>query len=239
MAFRIGALLIGNPNVEPKLPGVISDVNAMKEYLISNRGGAWEAAEVHIILNQSAAAIRDKVSQFKGYDFLFTLVAGHGEHRLSVNDTVLCTSNTEVLAINDIVAECKRQLIIVDVCRKVVDDRILKFAMDSARTSALSETSTFLQRFRHRARYIELLQGTSEGVLKFYSCDLNQTAGDDGSGGYYTKMLLSLAETSGKTTDIYSLHQATKPGVLRQNPPQAPTENIGRRRDFPPFAVTI
>lgn len=240
MDFSKKAILIGVSNVKPDLPGVNKDLIAYKNYLKSNHGGAWEDSEIITLLNKNKHQIKLEISKHTETDFLFMLVAGHGEFRKSVDDTVLCTSDTEYISMKDLFVGCKRQLMIIDVCRNIIDDLKINLAEESYKVEGRVFDSTFdFTRQMYRQEYIKLLRNTSEGVLQYYSCSRNQSAGDDGNGGTYSQYMLNAARTSQRTCNINETHNKIKSAVNEKNPPQLPTENIGRRRDFPPFTVRL
>lgn len=240
MSFQIKAILIGVSNVKPALPGVEIDLVAYKNYLKSNYGGAWEDYEIITLLNKNKAQLKAEISKHTDADFLFMLVAGHGEFRTSVEDTVLCTTDTEYISMKELVVGCKRQLMIIDVCRNVIDDRAINLAEASLSMEKRAfDSAVDTIRPQYRKKYIELLSKTSEGVLQYYSCGKNQSAGDKGDGGVYSQNMLNIARAFQRTCNINEAHDGIKSVVNAVNPPQLPTENIGRRRDFPPFAVRL
>jgi hypothetical protein len=236
----IAAVLIGNSVVKPALPGVEKDLARVKSYLLHKIGGAFETNEIEISLNEDKQTIVKRLQKYARHDYVFTLIAGHGEIRTSINDTVLWIGENTIIPVNELVIGCQRQVIFTDVCRKIVDDRkkVLAHADSLLEEVNFSES---IGRRAYRDKFERLIRNTTTGVIKFYSCGPNQSAGDDGSGGVYTNTLLDIAESSSQTRDVYDVHMSSKQIVKAKNPPQLPEENIGRRNisDFPPLRISL
>lgn len=238
-AVLIGASQVGsiNPEANP-LPGVDLDIQRMRKFLHSDKGGAWESDEIHTISNQDSSAIKNYLQRFFNFDYVFILVAGHGNHLIDTNDTQLVTQPGEYLGIKEMKTFARRQVFVIDVCRELVAAKDLqKRAALSAALNSMIYDSAFGIRQYCRDLFNQQIMQIPEGTYKFFSCDKNQLAEDDGSGGVYTIALLDVAINVSQTSNLRDVHNITKSAVHRTSYPQLPTEEVGRTLSYPPFVV--
>lgn len=145
----------------------------------------------------------------------------------------------ETISISSINPQNKRHLIIVDVCRGIVrllerQKAVLKAVMESVANEAYID---------YREIFDIAVMSSTEGRIVVYSCDINQSAGDDGTGGVFTQELLKAPEQfKPKNGDygIVNIEQAfavAKKMTYKKNAPQSAVLNAGRRRDFFPFSI--
>lgn len=243
MALTRQAILIGAPSVTPELPGVRQDINDFKNFLLSNKGGAWKPTEITTLIDQSPFVVKAHINSAQSADYAFILCAGHGEHRVGRNldETVMYLNEKETISINEVNPKNKRHLVIVDTCRVLV--KVTKLAMEERAIAAL--TLDFAEAYvDYRQVFDDAILTTSEGRIVAYSCDINQAAGDDGSGGIFTQALLGSATmfkpTGNSNYGIVNISQAfdvAKDITYKKNAPQSPVFNAGRRRDFFPFCI--
>lgn len=169
--------------------------------------------------------------------------AGHGEHRVGKNldETVMYLNEKETISINEVNPKNKRHLVIVDTCRVLV--KVEKLALEAAAKAELR--MDFVEAYiDYRKVFDDAVLSTSEGRIVAYSCDIDQAAGDDGSGGVFTQALLSttnMFKPNGNSIyGIVNISQAfdvAKEITYSKNAPQRPVFNAGRRRDFFPFCI--
>ncbi len=78
--MKRSAILIASPKLKDHedLPGTLVDVPRMKEFLISNRGGAWEPSEITTFTNTTYEQLKPYLRQQSTADYVFNLFAGHG-----------------------------------------------------------------------------------------------------------------------------------------------------------------
>ncbi len=238
------AILIGSPNgPDPALPGVAVDLRDIATYLQSVKGGAWESNEITILSNPSKKDVLTTLSTASIYDYVLITCSGHGEHhvRNDFEDTVFCINKTEEIYISEINPRNKRHLVIVDVCRKVVLLKLEEQRMFAAKVAKAYEFAE--DRRRARQLFDQAVMACAEGRIVVYSCEKNQTAGDDGSGGIFTQSLIKVGASFEKkpsgVMDINDAFQFAKVRTYQLNAPQTPTLNAGRRRDYYPFAVSV
>ncbi|WP_419470012.1 hypothetical protein [Candidatus Kuenenia sp.] len=91
MAISRQAILIGSPSVKPELPGVTTDMGNIKQFLLSNKGGAWRADEIVTLSDPSSAAVDAQIESARYKDYVFISCSGHGEHRVGkgLDETVM------------------------------------------------------------------------------------------------------------------------------------------------------
>jgi hypothetical protein len=243
MALTRQAILIGAPSVTPELPGVRQDINDFKNFLLSNKGGAWKSTEITTLIDPSPFVVKTHIHLAQSADYVFILCAGHGEHQVGRNldETVMYLNEKETISINEVNPKNKRHLVIVDTCRVLV--KVTKLAME-ARTEAALTLDSAEAYVDYRQVFDDAIMNTSEGRIVAYSCDINQAAGDDGTGGVFTQALLSSSNMfkpiGYSKYDIVNISQAfdrAKEITYKKNAPQSPVFNAGRRRDFFPFCI--
>ncbi|NOS89669.1 MAG: caspase family protein [Methylococcaceae bacterium] len=244
MSITRKAILIGSPSVTPKLPGVTVDVNDIKRFLLSNQGGAWKSSEIVTLIDQSPELVKSHVALANNIDYVFITCSGHGEHRVgqSLDETVMYLTDKDTISINNINPRNKRHLVIVDVCRNlVVIKKELKEALSHEAMATLDSARSMID---YRRVFDDAVMASSEGRIVAYSCDINQSAGDDGTGGVFTQALLKVPRkfvpTGNSLYGIVNISQAfekAKAETYIKNAPQSPVFNAGRRREFFPFAI--
>jgi hypothetical protein len=247
MAITRRAILIGAPSVKPELPGVTIDVEDIRKFLCSNKGGAWRQNEVLTLLDPTKMEILKAIREAENIDYVFITCSGHGEHQIGASSlggqTVMYLNEKETISIESVNPKNKRHLVVVDVCRNLVK-------ITAKLTKALEESLSFkLDSARYvdyRRAFDDAVVNTSEGRIVAYSCDINQSAGDDGNGGVFTQALLDSptrfskrANNSYGIVDINQAFEIAKLETYRVNAPQNPVLNAGRRREFFPFAIVV
>ncbi|PNH99248.1 caspase family protein [Vibrio diazotrophicus] len=241
------AILIGSPNVKPELPGVDIDLRDMSEYLQSNTGGAWKKDEITVLRNPSKLTVDVQLLLSRDADYVFILCAGHGEHHIGANlsESVIYLQENEKMKITDINPKNKRHLVVVDACRGIVriNEDLQKMALN-----AKSESMMFgsVSNVDFRAEFDNAVMAAPEGRIVMYSCDIDQTAGDHGEGGVFTQSLLrspayfNNANSYGCTVvDCNESFNIAKTVTYKQNAPQSPVLDAGRRMKFYPFSIVV
>ena len=238
------ALIIASSEVTPRLPGVKEDVKSIRSFLLSAGGGAWEDPEIEILLNSRKFDIERSLKLCRYTDYVLITCSGHGEHQIGnqIDSTLMYLTETETMHINEINPGNSRHLIIADVCRKLVPVSMQKsysaFAESRVQRAEVNKAEA-------RSFYDSAIASCSEGRIVAYSCEKNQSAGDDGTGGVFTQELLKAPveledanKIQGRVVNIYDAFQRAKAGTYASNSPQTPVLDSGRRRDFYPFGIT-
>lgn len=238
------AILIGAPDADPEnpLPGVEKDIQSVKDFLLSNQGGKWYEKEITILINPDKSLVEHHLLLASNADYVFILCAGHGEHQYgeNIDDTVIHINEKETMSISSINPKNRRHLVISDTCRQL--KRIGVAAMLSMQKSLalVSESKDYIN---YREIFDKSLLNCSEGRIVAYSCDINQSAGEDYSGGYFTQSLINSPthfSPKDNSYDIVNIKQAfdyAKKATYNKNAPQNPVFVAGRRNDFYPFAI--
>jgi hypothetical protein len=243
MAISRQAILIGAPSVKPVLPGVTVDINDIKRFLLSNKGGDWRADEIVILSDPSSAAVYAQIESARYKDYVFITCSGHGEHRVGkgLDETVMYVKENETVSIDRINPKNKRHLVIVDVCRNLVKIEKMKEVRAAMEAFMEKAAKPFID---YRKIFDNAVMANPEGRIVAYSCNINQSAGDDGNGGVFTQELLaspsSFSPTNNNQYGIVKINQAfehAKEMTYKKNAPQTPVFNAGRRMDFYPFAI--
>lgn len=244
--MKIGAVLVGNTTVPEPLKGVEADLKTFSGYLRSNKGGAWESGEIIPLLNPTKKQVLGALQKFENYDYVMTLVAAHGEHRMPHNETLFWLDEKDqvngVMYVKDLEISCKRQVLIVDVCRRIVFQKLIKSAALSHTLDFAMESRGLYSREQYRENYLSRIRETSHGTLTFYSCNLHESADESEDGGVYTQALLSAGAESKSSMSILDAHKIAKTRTTANTPNQHPTEHIPRRGagdDYPPFSVVF
>lgn len=246
MAITRRAILIGAPSVKPELPGVTRDVEDIRNFLCSNKGGAWRQNEVLTLLDPTKMDVLKAIRESEDIDYVFITCSGHGEHQIGASSlggqTVMHLNEKETISIDSVNPKNRRHLVVVDVCRNLVKITAkLEKALESL--SLRLESTQYVD---YRKAFDDAVMNTSEGRIVAYSCDINQSAGDDGNGGVFTQALLDSptqfrkhANNNYGIVDINQAFERAKSETYRINAPQSPVFNAGRRREFFPFAVIV
>jgi hypothetical protein len=217
------ALIFGYPgeyNTENYCEGVFHDIENYKKYLLSNHGGAWiESDEVHTEISIS----RERLSAYINYfdrkaDYSLIVFAGHGEYNLGKKQTCLQLNREESILVSDLYNGNKRQLLIIDCCRKISKILIESRIQDSAIYKSFSNNSD-----AYREKFDQMLKASVEDKIEVYSCDIDEYSRDiSNKGGLFSYNLLDEAKGNEDLT-IYKTFEKAKPHVIEtsrnmQNP---------------------
>lgn len=243
MAISRKAILIGAPSVKPALPGVVADINNIRDFLLSDCGGAWRSNEIVTLIDQSSTEIFRQLELARNIDYVFITCSGHGEHvrGKGIDETLMYLSDNERIAISSINPRNKRHLVIADTCRNLV--LLHKDEKREMMKAAVFESAkkTYID---YRKVFDDYVMSNPEGRIVAYSCSVDQSAGDDGTGGVFTQELLkapsSFSHSNSCGYGIVKIDQAferAKEMTYKRNAPQLPVFNAGRRMHFYPFAI--
>jgi hypothetical protein len=243
MRIRRKALLIGNSQVTPNLPGVEKDLRRYTSFLISNQGGAWEQDEITISLNEDHSTISYKCDLLRDADYSFVLIAGHGRHEITSNgdeETCIWIDEDTTVPVKKYFPRVAKGTILVDVCRNIVYLMEKAWGYDTLIKSLSREDGILLTRAEYRARFDQHVINCPENRIVMFSCGMNQSAGDNGDGGIFSNNMLRAIskDNRGDIIDMYSAFSFARDKTLEDNYPQQPVLHAGRTRDFFPFGLT-
>ena len=247
--MRRRAILIEAANVKrcTYIPGAEADVKNYKRYLMTTSGGAWHESEITVLSKPSSLLLVQHVNNAEALvDYLFVSFSGHGYMRRpqtnsfispSANDlTMLCLNDSEQVPLS-IINPRIRNFVIVDSCRGLEDEAILKACQEEARALYFSEDIA-RQIFDNAVMRAEIGQSVA------FSCGINESAGEDKNrGGYFSAAMmecgLNLSNRASRNTaitvaDVFKCaFSRVKTQAATQNPDYSP----GRRLCHFPFAV--
>ncbi|KAA9338788.1 caspase family protein [Adhaeribacter soli] len=180
------AIIIGSPG-EPQydgyLAGVEQDVPNMKRFLLSPTGGGWRNTEVKTARNPSAGALF-KYLQNINTDFSLVYFSGHGSFQRGA--TYINVNLQQQYKLTHLATKSRKQLIIIDACRTVVEPEFLGILGED-----FSKTfSSQLGLAQARNLYDNHLAKCENGTIVCYSCSVNEASVEDLAGGYFTRSLL-------------------------------------------------
>jgi hypothetical protein len=227
------------------LPGARADVKKYKAYLQSAIGGAWMDSEISVLSHPTKDLLSKHIKLAGHADYAFVAFSGHGYHAQGkdIDESRLCINDTEEIAVFELNPGCARSLMVADSCRKLVQVPLIESA--EAFQLALNARMGKLLPNPQRCRVLfdHLISEADKGPIYFYSCDLDEAAGETEGGGYFTQALLDVSQAwaespsrmrSFPTNDAF---QAAAEVTTRKNRQQNPKMQAGRRRNHFPFAV--
>jgi hypothetical protein len=226
------ALIIGCPNVngQEKLPGAQIDVDAWKNFLLSNHGGGWYHNEITVLTNPTPQEVHSKIKDMPdGYSFI--TFSGHG-YVDSSSSTMICLQGGNVSEL-DLVPSSARTTVILDSCRGLLQVKALKESLEMLRHEVAVDREKF------RDRFDIALEHAEKGICRIYGCAFEQAAQESKAGGDFTQALV-LTGVNWSGPGVLSLRAAfdTAEKVVRsKKSQQTPECQLGRRIHHFPFAV--
>jgi len=190
------ALIIGYPGEDGDddyLEGVNGDMLAWKNFLSSPMAGKWNISEIKLMLQPSAASLNSEIEKHKNnVDYALLVFTGHGGYSAARSDTVLQLNKNETFDSKNLNV-AKKQTVILDCCRKEVEQVIRKSVGMELFESA--SQSDFPNPQFARAAFETEIKNCDNGIIIIHSCNIGEYAYDDefGRGGRYTFSLLNAA----------------------------------------------
>ena len=213
-------LIIANPGetgAENYCEGVNRDVVQYKKFFISNSGGAWEPKEINILIRPSPFKVDFALKELKTVDYSMVVYCGHGYSRKSGATMVELPTNCDYDS-NKFNRGAHKHTVILDCCRATYEP-IYESAQE--RYDLMIEHSA--ARNLARARFDNVIQSCSPGLVVLYACNIGETAGDDEvKGGVYSHALRSAAinlsrVTAGSgTASVVQIHNIAAENVRRE-----------------------
>jgi hypothetical protein len=242
------AVIIVTPNLpgHTKLPGATKDADTWSSFLQSPEGGAWNEGEIKVLSDSSNDHIKLvlELQALKELDYAFLAFSGHGHYKVlpdKTTETQMLISANDYLTERTYTVRAKRELVIMDSCREYggeVITEVVKAANFSNARMIRAE-----DRFaKAREMFEKAVSQSPEGRTLVYSCSLNQTAGDKFS---FTRFLISDAERLAaecklvQTMSVKDAFDAAATKTLKDNYPQKPVYEGGRRLTHYPFSVSL
>lgn len=179
------AILIGCPGSGRSfLPGPAKDLENLKEFLQSDKGGRWYPNEITTLQNPTFEQLFEVVHSTNA-DYNFIYFSGHGYTTDEFNRMVsLRDRNVEDLFfIND----SSRQLIVIDACRNFVGDGI------SGILDLGEQWYHFDGVYESREIFDRYIKNSPHGKTIVHATQIGDYSYDSQTGGYFTKALLQVS----------------------------------------------
>ena len=189
------ALIIGyagEADSEEFLHGVESDIVGWKIFLTSPLGGNWLSHEVRVMDGPRLEEVTAELARVKGtVDYALIVFSGHGAYSSTKGDTLLQLNEAECLESKKLDA-AKKQTIILDCCREVVEQQLQK---SQATFESVTEVPAFPHPRQARAAFDAAVTRCAEGIIVINACNIGEYSYDDefGRGGRYTFAFLEAA----------------------------------------------
>lgn len=246
------AFIVVTPNCpgQKPLPGASDDASEWASFLASPEGGAWNVTEEITLLTDPSKYKLETSLLLEGdvnLDYALLAFSGHGEcvDTKYGREARLYLSSTDYVTEKGFTLSAKRELLILDSCRELRDERTLLVL--NAKEASLNEQ---LIRATDRARRLErsrvlfdtAISNNPLGRSFVYSCAVNETAADRPS---FSKVLIEEAtqkvtsDTIAGVASIQDVFPLAEKVVSNFKRPQHPEYDAGRRMTHLPFAVSI
>ena len=250
--IRRRALIIQNPGKPPREPyagGVLVDARAIKAFLKSNEGGAWEEEEIEVLdIDTNIQEIQDYFAvQAETQDYQFILFAGHGDYSQEDGPMYYLWNGDEFNHrwLEDLVGDVPT-LLIADSCQVIIK---LNEGGPIASTRHFSSLSDSDRRREYREAFDKKLAELPRGMfVTAASTSIGEEARDDSRrGGLYTQSLLSackeVLEDPNEENGVYGIgyiHYLASQKVEKASDDKQHPELYGYTRSHqPPFLVKL
>lgn len=239
-------LIISNPGTigSNYCEGVNKDVKNYKDFFMAPIGGNWNSYEIECLQQPTAIEVRRKLKDMKGLDYSIIVFTGHGysydgdtyvELRPGVDDN----DDSNDLCANEFRQPDQRRIVILDCCRKelaLINERQIFHSIVLEKAYPYPNT---------RERYEEQVRKTAVMNIFMYSCDLNETSGDDSrKGGYYSSALLRACDNFAAghryqdgCLSAVAAHEYAVPRVKAMKSDQNPQIEKPRSGEYLPLAI--
>jgi|SRR6185312_1127401 len=192
------ALLIGAPGQgRDFLHGVSKDLLNMRNYLLSDLGGAWEAEEIVTLYNPSYEEVNSLVHN-ESADYSFIYLSGHG--CTGRNDKRMFFLKDKYVRDIFFLNNTARQLIIIDACRTIFR------GVGAPAPESFSPSWEKLSRIQIRQLFDNYITNSPPGKIIIYSTKYGEPSYDNlrGDGGVFTLSLLKAAINSKSADNSYA-----------------------------------
>lgn len=231
------ALIIGSP--DDQIQGVYDDMRNYRRFFESASGGGWYSHEITTLECPSSSLVKEHVASMKNADYSIVVFAGHGYYSAARRCTMLELRKNDHIEDYALKVGSPRHTLIIDACRVVVQDLVMKKAME-----ALVARFDTANSIGSRLMFDKAVQASAPGLATMYSCALNETAGDiAGTGGRYSSSLLAASEEWAESTysgvlPVSDAHERAAHGtILHSGGRQNPVGEFPRSVPRFPFAV--
>lgn len=214
---------------QDKLPGAQRDAIAWREFLLSDRGGAWRRDEITVLNNPTRQNVLSRLGLMnEGYGFV--TFSGHGFVSGATNETMACLQGGNISEF-ELTPACPRATVVLDSCRGVLAVTFAE-ALTALHKRAADNT-------RYRDLFDTALEIAEKGACTLYGCAFEQAAQESSAGGDFTQALIRAGE-NWAGPGVFSLRNAfdqAEKVVRGKSKQQTPVSKLGRRLYHFPFAV--
>jgi hypothetical protein len=238
------AVLIACQNVpgEAPLSGAVADVQRFERFLLSPYGGAWRPSEIMKLVDPRVRDVAAALLASSLADYTLFTFSGHGwylvDDETGEGETMLCMASPRDIPETALISQCPRQLVIIDACRTVFRPE------PQVKIGGLAEVfKSMPDAAASRRLFDDLVPRCEAGRIVMYSCGLDESAGEDKYGGYFSRALVDECEAactgSHQQVIVNALNgfQRAEQAMTARHPPQHPEYNGGRRHHHFPLAV--
>jgi hypothetical protein len=197
------AFLIGSPlskENEFYLTGVTPDIQNMKNFLVSLRGGAWNDSEITILENPTKKQLQNGLQG--SYDYVILQYSGHG-FEYKDKGTYFDINDDEKVSLNTIHSwiDAPKRFYFFDCCRKI-QRRQVESTQKSMSTASFNFAADDIRK-QYRKKYEKIISNCENGTSIIYSCSLHESASEDqqGKGGAFTCSYFLTAKNSEECED--------------------------------------
>lgn len=233
------AIILGSPFPQSHpnhLRGVHFDVGNYQRFLMSPIGGAWQSNEIYYEEHPTGTTVKAIHQLCNNADMAVVIFSGHGY--MQWNETYICLNPRQNLNVCDLTTTAKRQITIVDCCRK---NYSVEHWEGIGRIYSLSFDNTCPD--IGRKLYDFQLERSPVGHYTMYSCSQDQYSQDGENGGLFSYNLLrGVKDWEKQSGDVFlSANSAFKIGSQRlynQGAEQIP-EYSYRGTELPQLPFTV
>lgn len=175
------ALLFGNSD---GLAGVKLDLNNFSKFLVSDYGGCWMASEINVLMNPTRQELLSTIDLMKvgRPDYVFLVYSGHGGY--AKGNVLEINSRGERVNESELRNIAKRQLLIYDCCRNVIQQPISEYRA-FAKAESLPDSRQHL-----RLLWEGRIMMAIEQQASLYACSVGESSYDTNEGGIYSNCFL-------------------------------------------------
>ncbi|WP_196360376.1 caspase family protein [Vibrio anguillarum] len=187
-------LIISNPGeqgAENYCEGVNVDVEQYINYFKSPLGGFWYESEISHLNRPTESNVKTAIYELATLDYSLILFCGHGWYSSIDRATILELRKGQELSEMELRKGGGKRTIVLDCCREVHEESIVKAAMESfSKARKISD----LTPVECRKYYEKSISDASNGLIVTHACSISETAGDSTNyGGYYSGSLRECA----------------------------------------------
>lgn len=224
---------------EVVLPGAKSDAKHFREWLYSKNGGDWYTKEMVVLHTPTVRDVKKAIETAGKVDFAFVTFSGHGFHSEELDQTKVLLKDGR-MGVRDLIPDTDRCTMVVDACRNVMPEifpETIQLSLGMRTKSAMVAQRNYRQDFETE------LAKAEKGTIFLYSCDLDESAGESDTGGYFSRYLLETGRKFVEQTDgtkwlsTYNAFGPAAAATTGRNSQQHPKYEPGRRLLHFPFAV--